>query len=635
MLLALAVVAGFAFVCYRLVAPAHDGADPNAYLVAAKQLARTGAARLDSDDPFRFAGRMWVVAGEESDPHLQPKYPPGFSLLTAAAIKYVPARFQPAAAYWVAPACMTLGLLGAFFLFRALAGSFGGILGLIALATSPATLTLAVTPNSHGPALMLVAWGMFFLLRWFSSGGALRALLAGLLLGLAVSARLAEGLLLLPILLTCLFRLTRRLPPDEYLSVYSHPSHFRRTCLETLMLLAWWGTPVALLLAWNLKTLGTFTGYDGTSESLPGSAFTLEHLWHNWAVLLRHLHDTALILVLPLSLLGLVLLTVRHTRLAAILLAWILPAFLLHAAYYWGPDQEATPVAYVRLLHSVLPALVVSAVWMLPRLRVKSEPDAHERPDAVPHPRLPATVAALAAGGLVAAAAAVGLRQALPMLVEDHQRRLALAGDTQLIQYLIPRSARPPLVLTEERSLANHLQFATDLILYDLGEFDRRYPAARQPAAPRPSSLDPARLRLLDAHVEELRERKRLYPASSVAPEQLAEELNATIEDERHELVTRAMAQGRRVFLIQRTTRPQGAPLVPDPEAYDSRVIAAWRSPSTPEARLIPSTLEDGITLGPATAPSTRWQASWQIVELMRKGTRPLPASEPASRPAP
>ena len=60
-------------------------------------------------------------------------------------------------------------------------------------------LAFAEQPLSHGPALACVTWGMYFLLRWWQTASSWRGILAGLLLGYAVTIRYTEGLLIIPI----------------------------------------------------------------------------------------------------------------------------------------------------------------------------------------------------------------------------------------------------------------------------------------------------------------------------------------------------------------------------------------------------------------------------------------------------
>ena len=67
------------------------------------------------------------------------------------------------------------------------------------LACCQVLLSFAEQPLSHGPALCMVTWGMYFLLRWWQTESIWRGTLAGLCLGYAVSIRYTEGLLLIPL----------------------------------------------------------------------------------------------------------------------------------------------------------------------------------------------------------------------------------------------------------------------------------------------------------------------------------------------------------------------------------------------------------------------------------------------------
>src|SRR5262249_24529778 len=103
---------------------------------------------------------------------------------------------KPDWAFWIAPACTALAVLGMFFLARPIVGSFYALLAMIVLAMGPTTLQLAILPDSHAPALCAVVWGMYFLLWWWKSGRWLVGASAGLLLGFAVTIRYSEALLM-------------------------------------------------------------------------------------------------------------------------------------------------------------------------------------------------------------------------------------------------------------------------------------------------------------------------------------------------------------------------------------------------------------------------------------------------------
>jgi hypothetical protein len=249
--------------------------------------------------------------------------------------------------YLVSPVAMAMGLLATYQLVRLVAGSFGAILAVITLACSPVTMELANNPNSHAATLCVVSWGMFLLIRWWQAGGALRAALAGFLLGFAVTIRYTEGMLLLPVLVAAALNTRWN----------------KRSILETSLLLAWWALPVLYLVCFNLGAFGSFTGYDSTNES---TGFTLQFFQTHWEVTLREMYNTGLFFILPPALVGLVLICFRHWKMGLLLASWIVPSLLLYTAYYWAPDGQT--IGYLRFYLTIFPALAMVTFWLLMRV---------------------------------------------------------------------------------------------------------------------------------------------------------------------------------------------------------------------------------------------------------------------------
>ncbi|HEY4574102.1 MAG TPA: glycosyltransferase family 39 protein, partial [Thermoanaerobaculia bacterium] len=194
LVLALAAAALFFLATHRYWVPADANLDENAYLISGKLLARTGSPGFAPPDPYSLVGMMWITAPAG---RCYPKYPLGQTLLVAAAVKAGGLR----APFWISPVLMTLGLLGVFLLVREILGSCAGLLGMLAMATSPVVLAETNDPDSHGGVIFFTIWGMLLLLRWWRTGRLHHAALAGLLLGLSAITRYTEGLLLLPMAL--------------------------------------------------------------------------------------------------------------------------------------------------------------------------------------------------------------------------------------------------------------------------------------------------------------------------------------------------------------------------------------------------------------------------------------------------
>jgi hypothetical protein len=208
----LVVAASLAWAFFSFItsfwAPAHAGNNQNGYLATARLLATTGKTGFEPKSPFSFVGWMWVMGdGASTAPgggmHYA-KYPLGLPLVDALVFRAT-LRLGGSEAdavrnvYLVNPIAMTLAVLGVFFISRLLAGSFAGLLAMILLGTCPLVLILTNNPNSHALSLCCIVWGMYALLKWWGSGAWWLGLIAGFLLGYAVTIRYTEGLLLLPL----------------------------------------------------------------------------------------------------------------------------------------------------------------------------------------------------------------------------------------------------------------------------------------------------------------------------------------------------------------------------------------------------------------------------------------------------
>jgi len=409
----LACVLAFLWYGMMLLAwsPAHPGVDQNGYIVGGKMFADHLSTGMLPPNIYSFVGQMWIGTPWQT---YYPKYPMGLPMIYAATLKigqiplgralvycltnmrwlaaglavFLLARWLAAwllrkidfaaslgafalamllplcavrvivgpwhslpipgpsagvsLAYLVNPIAMTLALLASFYLVRMVAGSVAGLMALVVIAASPVTMQLTDNPSSHATSLFFVAWGMYLLLRWWQHGGAWRAAVAGLLIGYAVTIRYTEGLLLLPVVLVAILNFRWN----------------KRRLTETGLLLAWWGIPVILLLAFNLGSFGSPTGYDSTNES---TGFNWQNFQKNWETTVRQLYNSGLFFLLPLSLAGLVAMFAFAWRTALMLTAWLLPSLILYTAYYWAPDS----IGYARFYLTLFPAFAMTAFWML------------------------------------------------------------------------------------------------------------------------------------------------------------------------------------------------------------------------------------------------------------------------------
>lgn len=341
--LALAIALGFWFAADAYHVPTTRGGDRNAYLLGGRMLAEGHFGGIHPADPFINYGEHWVTARPGT---LQLKFPLGLPVIYALIHLLGGAANWPADGYGFSPIAASFAIWGSFFLFRSIVGAFYALLGEMLLAASPVVFFFANLPNSHATALCVAVWGMVLLLGWHKNGGAWRTVLAGLFLGFNYTVRYTEGLLVLPLLLAALF-------------------HLRTRRKQAILLAAAWLAPVAMQLIYNLFVLHHFSGYALTRES---TAFSFSYFLHNGPTMIADLYHGGLRYVLPLSLIGAVLLLKSNRRLGTIVWVWFLPPVVVYSSYYWNPD-DAGPDGeyYLRFVLTVLPALILCAMWLFRR----------------------------------------------------------------------------------------------------------------------------------------------------------------------------------------------------------------------------------------------------------------------------
>ena len=194
--IAIAVVWAHFYVVRSFWAPSHPGVDQNGYQVGGKLFSQTFSTGFKPSNPFSYVGWMWV---QTPDGWVYPKYPLGVPVLDALCI-WVSHNLHDGVtlSYLVSPVCTVLASAAMFLMLRTFASSFAAVMGTILLATNPVSLVLANNSNSHAPALAFTCWGILFLLWWMRYGGWWRGMLAGLLLGYALTIRYTEGMLIFP-----------------------------------------------------------------------------------------------------------------------------------------------------------------------------------------------------------------------------------------------------------------------------------------------------------------------------------------------------------------------------------------------------------------------------------------------------
>ena len=477
LLVAVGIAAGYLWVILSYWSPAHAGVDQNAYLVSARSVLAHGTTAYTPAEPYGFVGAMYVHAGDGT---YYPKYPAGLSVIYALAMvaSSLVAGDELLGAHLVSPVAAALALLGTFVIARRLAGDFAAWLAMLLLGGGQLYLLLSVNPNSHAAGTAAAVWGFALLIRWLTDEGDGRwqPLLAGALLGLTVTIRYSEGLLVIPLTLACVGVL--------------RTVGWRRAILP----LVGWGVPVALLAGYNLLTLGKLTGYDQAGES---TGFGLDFFLGNWERAIRQVHDDGLPFVLAVGLLGLVVMTFRKVGVGGVLLLWVVPQFLLYMAYYFAPEF---PLAYSRFFVSLFPPIVIGAVWLLAVGVLENRAAG------------PRAAGAVAAGAVVALACVVGTSRAAwgneaslfgTTTLEAaavQNANLAALGDA------VRRVADEGDVVVAPRggvvSVAHHLQFVGDYEFYGTDAFTRNaggWTRRGGGSAERPDPIDPERIRQLKA----------------------------------------------------------------------------------------------------------------------------------------
>ncbi len=508
-ILALAIACGFFFLSGSYLVPDHPGTDQNGYMVGGRMLAQTLTMRLSpmrpgtkgEFDPHQFVGRMWVGADENTpDERYYPKYPIGLPAIYAVMLWIGSLRGGDAGvimSYWISPIGMSLAVFGTYLLGRRFAGSFGGLMASILFASSPVTLQLAVNPNSHAACVGFVVWGMYLLICWWEKRGIWRGLLAGFLLGYAMTIRYSEATLALPlglvacyplldhlasglhrvrlILLADLLRvqaastfgdrierlclqivLALLIPIQGVTRAFAEPSTAQagpnlpgapslwRKLVESFSLIIGWGIPVGLLWLYNHYAIGANTGYGPTNES---TGFAWKYAADNWETMLRQLNGNGLAMIFPLALAGMGWMFWWNWRAASVMAAWILPCIGIYTFYYWAPDNN-NPASYLRFFTTILPGLSICFFWLMSRLSVWAMQ--HDHP--ISYRALKWTGVVIV--GLVATAAAgYGLGQS--WLTEHTPASIGLKNDGKLVRWMTPTPPGDPTVGSRRDAIAD------------------------------------------------------------------------------------------------------------------------------------------------------------------------------------
>lgn len=589
LILAGAIVLVFALVLSRFWVPVHGGVDQNGYMVGGKQIATTGSMalrlhRADTGeiDPLQFVSPMWVGFGLGTEQErFIPKYPVGLPLIYAGMLKLGGESAGVRMVHLVSPVSMVLALFGCFLLARRVLGSMAALGVLVLLTSSPATISLTNNPNSHAATLLLVVWGMFLLVRWHQGAGVVSGMAGAFLAGAAISIRYTEGLLILPIGLAALFHIERL-------------GWWRwKAWLEAAGVVLAWCVPLAALLTHNQLAMGTWTGYDPTNES---TGFGWKSLLENWDTMLRQLYQMGLMLLFPLSLAGLLAGLVWHWRLGAILAAWIVPSLLLYTAYYWAPDGQTA--GYARFFLTIFPPMAICAIGVL------LWPIQHI---ATAHPEVPrrrmclATI--LATVLLLSLSVLFGIATSENTLQNDYRQRKNIEQRAQAVLGHVPAGS---VLFSDGRGLTEHLQLVGDYVLYSPEVFTRRAIDRLEMRSPDdPAPMDPGRAKYL----------------AGMMQSRTQGELDAL----RDEIVTGAIASGRRVFVFMQGTAGLRRP--PGWQGFNARTMSLVPVAEGIDPYELTRAFPNGRAgLANRALPTTMPRAPWQLMEITLK---PKPTTRP------
>lgn len=596
LVLAILITAGYFYFLASFLAPAHPGVDQNGYLVGGKQLARTGSTGMKPTHPLQYVGAMWVMPtsrpSSATEVWYYPKYPIGLPLLDA-----IPLWFNwehgKDWAYFVSPVSSALSILAMFLLIRAIAGSYMGILGMLLLGVNSTMLALANNPNSHAPALAFVTWGMFLLLRFWQTASVWRGLLAGFLLGFAVTIRYSEGLLLAPMMLAIVSMI-------RYRKLFR--LKFRRMILSVLPLKAplfGWAIPVLWLVGFNWLAMHSITGYDTTKES---SGFKSELLSAKWETTVQQLYDYGLFLFFPLAMMGLALVWRSSVRLGLFICLWFLPGAILYTAYYWSGGGVG--IWFLRFFLTVLPALILSAMWFIRHAgwyEHRIENAAAVR-GAIAMP--------IAAGLLTAISTGLVLRSAVPLMERESAANWNLAFAGRQITTAAPRGS--VLIAADQSGLLNYIQWKGDYDLYPVDAFNTR-------------GLFGLFLKIADNGAAQPLQLARY---NFLQDEVYKDKTTADMTRELHKVAAAAMNDPkgpRRVFAMVDNVQAFENRFIKGSE-YEDRTVAAWKDPAT-------------VLMDPLTTPlapprgftGNRSQQRWTILELKKKPAPTTTATAPAT----
>jgi hypothetical protein len=349
-------------------APAITEPDDNGYFAQGSLLAQTGHTFFETESDAQFIGMHWLVTPK--DQYIS-RYPPG--LAVAIAIVYKALGYK--ASLWVNPALSVLALIAVFLVARRLTSAGWALTATALLAMNPQFVHHALSGDAHIGVTCMIAWTIYFLVRWWQSPSLVSILLAGLCVGCVPTIRYPDvvmaagvGALLVMVVWSARRGVVSARPSGPPLNEEVADDRLaaaRRAGFVDLVAFAIGALiPILPLLIRNQLLLGAFwrTGYALTNEQ---TGFSWAYFRAHALAYIQSLNAGGVGLLLGLGVVGMVtMICHRASRALGVMLALIcLPMLLLYMAYYWAPQMNSS--ATMRFLLPTFPAYVLAGVWML------------------------------------------------------------------------------------------------------------------------------------------------------------------------------------------------------------------------------------------------------------------------------
>lgn len=362
--LALLLLAYVAFLAHNF-APAITEPDDNGYFAQGSLLAQTGHTYFEAESDAQFIGMHWLVTPKEQ---YISRYPPGLAVVIAIVYKALGYK----ASLWVNPALSVLALIGVFLVGRRLTSGGWALLATAMLAMNPQFVHHALSGDSHMGVTCMLAWTIYFLVRWWQTPSIVSVLAAGLCFGCVPTIRYPDAVMALGTgaFLVIVWVSARRGarpsgPPLNEKGASDRLAAARRAGFFDVLAFAIGALiPILPLLIRNQLLLGAFwrTGYALTNEQ---TGFSWQYFREHALAYIQSLNSGGVGLLLGLGIVGIVtMIGHRATRALGVMFALVcLPMLLLYMAYYWAPQMQSA--ATMRFLLPTFPAYVLAGVWML------------------------------------------------------------------------------------------------------------------------------------------------------------------------------------------------------------------------------------------------------------------------------